>query len=71
MTTQTKRLPPRLATVPVFLLHDRDKELAEAYDEIDRLYGDLAAKDIRIAMLEAELYALSGKRWAQRDRITY
>ena len=70
MTVQTKRLTP-LVTVPVFLLRDRDKELAEAHDEIERLHGDLASKDVRIAMLEAELAELKGEKWARRDLVNY
>jgi hypothetical protein len=70
MTPQTHRLTP-LVKVPVFLLRDRDRELSEAYDEIERLHGDLASKDIRIAILEAELAELKGEKWARRDSVTY
>jgi hypothetical protein len=70
MTPQTHRITP-LVEVPVYLLRDRDKELSEAHDEIERLYQDSANKDVRIAMLEAELYALSGEKWVRRDSVTY
>ena len=69
-TSHTKRLTS-LVKVPAFLLRDRDKELSEAHDEIERLHGDLANKDVCIAMLEAELAELKGEKWAQRDSVTY
>ena len=70
MITQTKRLTPRV-TVPPNLLLDRGKELAKLNDEIERLYQDSANKDIRIAILAAELAELKGEKWAQRDSVAY
>jgi hypothetical protein len=46
------------------LLQDRDRELAEAYDEIERLHGEIAS-------MKAELAELEGKKWAVRDSVTY
>ncbi len=63
MTAQVHRLTP-LVKVPAFLLRDRDRELSECYDEIERLHGENAT-------LKAELAELRGKDWSLRDSITY